>query len=73
MGKTIYSEDHLHIVEQLKKARLEAKLEQIEVAEKIGKTQSHISKIESGQRKIDIATLKEFAKVYKKDLDFFLK
>ena len=73
MAKTIYSEDHLYIVKQLKNARIESKLEQADVAKKIGKTQSHVSKIESGQRKIDITTLREFAKIYKKDLNFFLK
>lgn len=73
MSKAIYSKDHKYIVEQLKKARKEAGLEQAEVAKLIGKTQSHISKVEAGQRRIDIVALKEFAKVYKKDINFFLK
>jgi transcriptional regulator with XRE-family HTH domain len=73
MSKTIYSKEHKYIVEQLKKARQEAGLDQLDVAELLGKTQSYISKIESGQRRIDIITLKEFAKVYKKDINFFLK
>ena len=73
MSKTIYSKDHKYIVEQLKKARQEAGLEQEQVAKLLGKTQSYISKIESGQRRIDIVTLKEFLKIYKKDINFFLK
>lgn len=73
MSKAIYSEDHKYIVEQLKKARQEAGLEQEQVAKMLKKTQSYISKIESGQRRIDIIALKEFAKVYKKDINFFLK
>jgi transcriptional regulator with XRE-family HTH domain len=73
MSKEIYSKDHKYIVEQLKKARKEAGLEQAEVARLIGKTQSHISKVEAGQRRIDIVALKEFAKIYKKDIKFFLK
>lgn len=72
MSKTIYSKEHKHIVEQLKKAREGANLSQEEVAKIFGKTQSYISKIESGQRKIDIVQLKEFAKIYKKNLDFFI-
>lgn len=73
MSKAIYSKDHKYIVEQLKKARQEAGLEQAEVAKLLGKTQSHISKVEAGQRRIDVIALKEFAKIYKKDINFFLK
>jgi len=73
MDKLIYSKDHKFLAEQLKKARIEAGFDQVQVAEKLSKTQSYVSKIESGQRKIDIVQLKEFAKVYKKDLNFFIK
>jgi len=73
MSKAIYSKDHKYIVEQLKKARQGAGLEQEQVAKMLKKTQSYISKIESGQRRIDIITLKEFARIYKKPIDYFLK
>ena len=73
MSKTIYSKDHQYIVEQLNKARQEAGLDQIKVAKLLGKTQSHVSKVETGQRRIDIVELKEFAKIYKKPLGYFLK
>ncbi|KKT55328.1 MAG: DNA-binding helix-turn-helix protein [Parcubacteria group bacterium GW2011_GWC2_44_22] len=73
MTKAIYSEDHIYIVEQLKKARQEARLDQVEVAKLLGKTQSHVSKVEAGQRRIDVVALKELAKIYKKSIDFFLK
>ena len=73
MSKAIYSKDHKYIVEQLKKARQEAGLEQEQVAKMLKKTQSHVSKIESGQRRIDVIALKEFARIYKKPLDFFIK
>ncbi|MEK7075252.1 MAG: helix-turn-helix transcriptional regulator, partial [Patescibacteria group bacterium] len=36
-------------------------------------TQSYLSKIESGQRRFDVLQLKEFAKLYKKPLDYFVK
>ena len=73
MSKAIYSKEHRYIVKQLKKAREETGLSQEQVAKILNKTQSYISKIESGQRKIDVVQLKEFAKVYKKSLDFFIK
>ena len=70
MTKAIYSKDHKFVVEQLKKARIEAGLDQEKAAELLRKTQSYISKVESGQRRIDIVQLKEFAKIYKKEVDF---
>ena len=73
MTKAIFSKDHKYTVEQLKKARLEAGLDQAEVAKLLGKTQPHISKIEAGQRRLDITQLKEFAQIHKKKHSFFLK
>jgi transcriptional regulator with XRE-family HTH domain len=72
MPRAIYSKDHNKIVERLISARLEAGLSQVEVAEKLGKTQSYLSKIESGQRRFDVLQLKEFAKLYKKPLEYFI-
>lgn len=73
MEKPIYSKDHKYLVEQLKKARIEIGLDQKDVARFLERTQSYVSKIEAGQRRVDIVQLKEFAKIYKKDLDFFIK
>ncbi len=73
MLKAIFSKDHKYTVEQLKKARQEAGLDQAEVAKLLGRTQSHVSKVEAGQRRIDIVALKEFARIYKKPVNFFLK
>jgi transcriptional regulator with XRE-family HTH domain len=72
MDKTIFTESHKYLVGQLIKARKKARLNQADVAKKLGRTQSYISKIESGQRRIDTVQLKEFAAIYKKKLDFFL-
>ncbi len=73
MNKAIFSRDHKFIVEQLKKARIEAGLDQVTVAKLLKKTQSHVSKIEAGQRNIDVVELKQLAKIYGKSLDYFLK
>ena len=73
MPRAIYTKDHNAIVERLKKARFESGLGQVEASKKLGKTQSYLSKIESGQRRFDVLQLKEFAKIYKKDLSFFIK
>lgn len=73
MDKTIYTKSHRYLVSRLIKARGQARLKQDEVAKKLGRTQSYISKLESGQRRIDIVQLKEFAEIYNKKLGFFIK
>jgi transcriptional regulator with XRE-family HTH domain len=71
MDKTIYTDSHRHLVSQLINARKKAKLKQSDVAKKLGRTQSYVSKIESGQRRIDTVQLEELAAIYKKKINFF--
>ena len=73
MVKSIYSKEHRNLVERLRTARKEAGLDQEDVAKLLGVTQSYISKMESGQRRIDIVQLKAFARIYKKKIDYFIK
>ena len=72
MSKSIYSKDYRNVIEKLKKARLDAGLKQEDVALKLKKPQSYISKIERGERRVDITELKELAKIYKKDIIHFI-
>ncbi|MHC4525386.1 MAG: helix-turn-helix domain-containing protein [Planctomycetota bacterium] len=71
--KTIYSGQYKTIIQNLKEARLKQGLTQLEVAKHFGVGQSFISKIESGQYRLDILQLQEFAKLYNKSLTSFLK
>jgi transcriptional regulator with XRE-family HTH domain len=73
MDKTIYTQAHVYLVKQLRRARKKARLKQKDVARKLHRTQSYVSKIEGGQCRIDIVQLKELAGIYKKSLDFFIK
>jgi len=73
MSNNIYLEDHKKLIGKLKRARLELGLTQSEVAEKLNKPQSYISKSENGDRRIDITELKKMAILYKKDINFFIK
>ena len=72
MKKTIYSEEHKYMVGRLITARKKAQLKQEDVARLLGKTQSFISKLESGQRRIDLVQLKNFAKLYRKPISYFI-
>lgn len=73
MNKSIYSNEYKFLIKQLKKSRIDSGLTQKDVAEMLKKTQSYVSKVESGQLRIDVIQLKEFAKLYKRDIDYFLK
>jgi transcriptional regulator with XRE-family HTH domain len=57
---------------KLKQARAEAGLTQVEVAGRLKRPQSFVSKIESGERRVDVVELSELAKLYGKQVDFFL-
>lgn len=57
----------------LKKARKERGLDQQAVPRLLGVSQSYISKMKAGQRQIDIVQLKQFAKIYKKKIGYFIK
>ena len=72
MKKTIYTKQYKTLIERLKTARLHSGLNQIQVAKSLRITQSHVSKIESGQRRLDVIQLKEFAKLYKQDIKYFI-
>jgi len=72
MQKTIYTKEHKKLIAKLIEARQTSLLKQEEVAKLIKKTQSYVSKIEAGQKKIEIIELINLAKIYKQDLHFFL-
>jgi len=73
MPKTIHSKDYLLVIERLKKARIESDLTQAQVADKLNKPQSFVSKAELGERRLDVMELKKFADIYEKDINFFIK
>ena len=72
MPKSIYGSAYKKVVKNLRKARIETGLRQEDVAQKLNNSQSYISKIEQGERRIDVVELNSFARLYKKHLDYFV-
>jgi transcriptional regulator with XRE-family HTH domain len=73
MSKSVYAKDYKEIINRLKQARVDAGFSQKVVADKLGKPQSYISKIESGERRLDVVEMKKISEIYKKSVDYFLK
>jgi transcriptional regulator with XRE-family HTH domain len=69
---TIDATEYEAMVERLRQARQEAGMTQEAVAEVFGRPQSFVSKVESGDRRIDPVELCYFADLYQKPLDWFL-
>tara|TARA_B100000745_G_scaffold208438_1_gene137854 strand:- start:654 stop:875 length:222 start_codon:yes stop_codon:yes gene_type:complete len=73
MVDTIRSKEYRDFVGKLRKARLDAGLRQIDVAKKLKRTQSYVSRVEVGEQRLDILELKKFADLYGKDINYFVK
>lgn len=73
MTRSIRTKEYAYFVERLRKAREEAGLTQVQVAKKLKRPQSHISNVESGQQRVDVIELQVFAKIYSKDIKYFVK
>jgi transcriptional regulator with XRE-family HTH domain len=70
--KPIHTPEYKRMRERLREAREAAGLTQEKVAEHLGKPQSFVSKVETGERRIDPTELEKFAKLYGKPVTFFL-
>ncbi len=70
--RSLHTEAYRRFLTRLRRAREEAGLTQVEVATRIGRPQSYVSKCESGERRVDVIELAQFARLYGKRLDFFV-
>lgn len=57
---------------RLRAAREAAGLTQEDVARRLGRPQSFVSKCEAGERRVDVVELAEFAEAYGRPTSFFL-
>jgi len=73
MKKSIYSRRQDDLIALLRLIREEAGLRQVEIAERLGKPQSFVSKYESGQRRLDLVELEEVCRVVGTTLVGFVK
>lgn len=69
----VYSEAYERFLGRLREARRKANLTQEIVARRLKRPQSFVSKIEAGERRVDVVELAELARIYRKPLTFFVK
>ncbi|MBN2747108.1 MAG: helix-turn-helix transcriptional regulator [Bacteroidales bacterium] len=72
MNKTIYSKKRRYLSGKLIEAREQAGFSQKQVAETKLVSQSEISKLENGARRVDFLILLELANLYNKPISFFI-
>jgi len=65
-------EEHSALLALLRQIRLDAKLRQVDLAERLGQPQSFVSKYESGERRLDILELRSVCKVVGISLEDFV-
>jgi transcriptional regulator with XRE-family HTH domain len=58
MEKSIHTDDYAALVELLRQARQAAGLTQVQLAQKLGQSQSFVSKVEVGERRLDLIQLR---------------
>lgn len=73
MEKSIISSSYACLLECLKESRRQAGLTQVELAERLGESQSFVSKCERGERRIDFIELREFCKAMNTNLANFIR
>ncbi|MGA8221904.1 MAG: helix-turn-helix transcriptional regulator [Candidatus Acidiferrales bacterium] len=66
-----YHNAYKRFLARLVQARRDAGLTQVEVAKRLGKAHSFLSKCELGERRVDFVELQQLAKIYGKDISFF--
>ena len=72
MGRTIRTKEYATLIDKLIKARHEAGLRQIDVAKLFNRPQSFISRVEAGEYRLDVLELKRLARIYKRDVGYFI-
>jgi transcriptional regulator with XRE-family HTH domain len=71
MDKSLTRPEYRLLLTELRKARKEAGLNQTELGARLGETQSFISKVERGERRLDLVELDAFCKALGVSLEDF--
>jgi transcriptional regulator with XRE-family HTH domain len=73
LTKSIHSKAYRQLVELLRRERVNASLTQQDVADRLGKPQSYVAKIEGAERRIDVIEFLALAKAIGADAAAIVK
>lgn len=73
MPKSRHTDRYERLLSALRQCRLDAELTQTQVAKHFGAHASFVSKVESGERRLDVVELADFCRLYGVRLASFLK
>lgn len=62
MDKTIFTDEYAAVLRLLRQAREQASLTQAALAAEVGETQTFVSKVERGERRLDVIELRTFCR-----------
>jgi ribosome-binding protein aMBF1 (putative translation factor) len=71
--KSIYSPEQVELLKLLREKRKEAGLSQIELALQLGRSQSFVSKYESGELRLDLVELQSICRALNMSLSSFVR
>lgn len=69
--KQTYQDAYTHLAHRLKAAREAAGLTQQQAASALNRSQSYLTKCETGEKRIDVIEVLVFADLYQRDIAFF--
>jgi transcriptional regulator with XRE-family HTH domain len=72
-SKSQYQREYAAFLRQLKQTREQAGISQVQLAAKLGQTQSSVSKIERGERRVDVVELRAICQALDTSLPAFIR
>lgn len=72
MPKSVYAETYRRFIKKLISARTDAGVTQVQLAERIGWQQTDVSKVERGERRLDVVEFLQFAAALEIDAAVFI-
>jgi len=73
MAKSVFTDEYRLLIRELVAARKRAGLTQQHVADKLGRPQSYVAKVESGQRRLDVIEFVHLARAVDADAPRIVK